>query len=111
MTFKNNPHIANIDAISGTLFALRFQYEYAQTECDEGARDVIDIWYMGITNDPFSVIPCLCITLSSIMPNKFTPLYLVYFKPLLFAFRTRFIIKWGASSRGTFGPNPARGSI
>ena len=48
--FENyNPHIPNIDAISGALFTLRIQYEYTQTRCDEGARDGIDIWYMGIT--------------------------------------------------------------
>ena len=38
----------NIDAISGALFTLTIQYEYTQTQCDEGARDGIDIWYMGI---------------------------------------------------------------
>ena len=42
-----NPHIPNIDAISGTVFTLRIQYEYTQTQCDEGTRDGIDIWYMG----------------------------------------------------------------
>ena len=41
-------HIPNIDAISGDLFTLRIQYEYTQTQCDEGARDGINIWYMGI---------------------------------------------------------------
>ena len=45
---STNPQIPNIDAISGALFILRIQYEYAQTQCDEGARDDIDIWYMGI---------------------------------------------------------------
>ena len=35
-----NPHITNIDAISGALFTLRIQYEYTPTQCDEGARDV-----------------------------------------------------------------------
>ena len=44
-----NPHIQNIKAISGALFTMRIQYEYAQTQCDEGARDGVDIWYMGIT--------------------------------------------------------------
>ena len=45
-----NPHISNIDAISGALFTLRIQYEYTQTQCDEGTRDGIDIWIynMGI---------------------------------------------------------------
>ena len=37
-----------IAAISGALFPLRIQYEFTQTQCDEGARDGIDIWYMGI---------------------------------------------------------------
>ena len=42
-------HRPNIDVISGALFTLRIQYEYyTQTQCDEGARDGIDIWYMGI---------------------------------------------------------------
>ena len=48
--FSYNPHIPNIDAISGALFTLRIQYEYTQTQCEEGARHDIDIWYMGITN-------------------------------------------------------------
>ena len=43
-----NPHIPNIDAISGALFTLRIQYEFTQTQCDDGARDGIDIGYMGI---------------------------------------------------------------
>ena len=43
-----NPHIPNIDVISSALFTLRIQYEYTQTQFDEGARDCIDIWYMGI---------------------------------------------------------------
>ena len=42
-----NPHIPNIDAISGALFTLTTQYEYSQTQCDEGARDGIDIWHMA----------------------------------------------------------------
>ena len=33
-----------------SFFILRTQYEYTQAQCDEGARDGIDIWYMGITN-------------------------------------------------------------
>ena len=40
-------HIPNIDGISGDLFTLRIQYEYTQTQCDEGAKDGIDIWYMA----------------------------------------------------------------
>ena len=42
-------HTSNIDAISGALFTLRIQHEYTQTQCDEGARDGIVIWYMGIS--------------------------------------------------------------
>ena len=38
----------NIDAVSGALFTLRIQYDHTQSQCDEGARDGIDIWYMGI---------------------------------------------------------------
>ena len=41
-------HIPNIDAISGALPTLRIQFEYTQTQVDEGARDAIDNWYMGI---------------------------------------------------------------
>ena len=43
-----NPHIPNIVDISGAIFTLRIQYEYTQTQCNEGARYGIDIWYMGI---------------------------------------------------------------
>ena len=45
-----NLRIPNIDAIYGALFTLRVQYEYTQIECGDGARDGIDIWYMGIIN-------------------------------------------------------------
>ena len=38
-----NPNIPNIDAFSGALFTLRIQYEYTQVQCDEVARDGIDI--------------------------------------------------------------------
>ena len=48
LNLTNNPHIPNIDAISGSLFTLRIQYKRPQTQCDEGARDGIDVWYMGI---------------------------------------------------------------
>ena len=44
----SNPHITNIDAISGALFIMIIQYEYTQPQGDEDARDGIDIWYMGI---------------------------------------------------------------
>ena len=30
---KYNPHIPNIDAISGALFTLRIHYEHTQTQC------------------------------------------------------------------------------
>ena len=43
-----NPYKPNIDAISVALFTLRIQYEYLQTQCNEGVRDGIDSWYMGI---------------------------------------------------------------
>ena len=43
-----NPHIPNIHAISGVLFTLRIQFEYTQTQCDEGARDSIDILIWGL---------------------------------------------------------------
>ena len=43
---RYNPHV-----ISGALFTLRIQY--TQTQCDEGARDGIDIWYMGIIIDKY----------------------------------------------------------
>ena len=42
-------HIPNIDVISGALFTLGIQYKYTQTQCGEGARDGIDISFMGIT--------------------------------------------------------------
>ena len=38
-----NPHIPNIDAISGALFTVRIQYEKLNV-----MRDGIDTWYMGI---------------------------------------------------------------
>ena len=45
-TINCKPHISNIVAISGALFTLRIQYEYTQTQYDEGARDGTNIWYM-----------------------------------------------------------------
>ena len=36
--------MANIVDISGALFMLRIQYEYTQTQWEEGARDVNNIW-------------------------------------------------------------------
>ena len=44
-------HIQNIDAISGALFTLRIQYEYTQTQCNEGAKDVNNILYMKIISN------------------------------------------------------------
>ena len=43
-----NHFIPNIVDLSDVLFKLRIQFEYTQTQCDEGAIDGIDIWYMGI---------------------------------------------------------------
>ena len=37
----------NVTLLSDT-HTLKIQYEYTQTQCDEGARDAIDISYMGI---------------------------------------------------------------
>ena len=45
---NGNSHLPNIDAISGALFTLRIQYGFTLTQCDEGAKDGIDIWFMGI---------------------------------------------------------------
>ena len=39
--------VPNISDLSGALFTLRIQYEHTQTQSDDGARDGIDIWYMG----------------------------------------------------------------
>ena len=51
MTFfvmsKNNHFNQNIAVISGALFTLQIQYEY--TQCDEGARDVNNIWVTAVT--------------------------------------------------------------
>ena len=58
VNYYYNPHIPNTDAISGALFTLRIQYEYTQTRCDEGARDGIDIWYMGIISDFSFEVAC-----------------------------------------------------
>ena len=49
MTTKNlYPHITNVVDISGALFTIKIQNEYTQTQCDEGAKDVNNIWYIGI---------------------------------------------------------------
>ena len=39
----------NIVDTSGALFILKIQYECAQIQCDEGARDVNNIWFPEIT--------------------------------------------------------------
>ena len=41
-----NPHIPNIDAISGALITLSLSI--LNSQCEEGAIDGIDIWYMTI---------------------------------------------------------------
>ena len=47
-TFKNNWSTSMNIYTFGALLTLRIQYEYTQTQCDEDARDGIDIWYMWI---------------------------------------------------------------
>ena len=74
-----NPHIPNIDAISGALFILRIQYEYTQTQCDEGAKDGIDILYMGIIRCITAHWNFLVDHLSKISsPRRLTPKFLIY---------------------------------
>ena len=46
---KYNPHIPNIDVISDALITLSLSTLILNSLCMDGARDVIDIWYMGIT--------------------------------------------------------------
>ena len=43
-----NPHISNIDAISGALITLSLGILILNSQCEDGAREGIDIWYMGI---------------------------------------------------------------
>ena len=45
-----NSHIPNIDAISGALntLSLSMSILIQNSQCEGGARDGIDIWYMGI---------------------------------------------------------------
>ena len=45
---SNNPHIPNIDAIFGALITLSLRILILNSQCEEGARDGIDIWYIGI---------------------------------------------------------------
>ena len=42
------PHIPNIDVISGVLITLSLSKFILNSQCEGGARDRIDIWYMGI---------------------------------------------------------------
>ena len=43
-----NAHIPNIDAISGALITLSLSILILNFQCEEGVKDDIDIWYMGI---------------------------------------------------------------
>ena len=47
-TKSNNPHEPNLVAISGALITLSLSILILNSQCEEGARDGIDIWYMGI---------------------------------------------------------------
>ena len=44
-----NPHIPNIDAISGALITLSLSILILDSQCEEGAIDGIYIWYMEIS--------------------------------------------------------------
>ena len=48
ITVDYNPHKQNIDAISGALITLSLSVPILNSQCEEGARDGIDIWYVGI---------------------------------------------------------------
>ena len=43
-----NPHTPDIDAISDALITLSLSILILNSQCEEGARDGIDIWYIGI---------------------------------------------------------------
>ena len=45
---KYKPHIPSIDAISSALVTLSLSIQILNSQCEEGVRDGIDIWYMGI---------------------------------------------------------------
>ena len=45
---ENIPHVPNIDTISGAIITLSLSIFILNPLCEEGARDGIDIWYMGI---------------------------------------------------------------
>ena len=40
---------SNSADISGALFIFKIQYEFTQTQCEEGARDVNNIWVPVVT--------------------------------------------------------------
>ena len=42
------PIYQNIDAITGALITLSLSILILNSQCEEGDRDDIDIWYMGI---------------------------------------------------------------
>ena len=44
ITIKYNPHIPNIDAISGAPITLSLSLLILNSQCEEGAREGIDIW-------------------------------------------------------------------
>ena len=48
-----NPHIPNIDAISGALITLSLSILKLNSQCEEDARNGMDIWYMGIYRQNF----------------------------------------------------------
>ena len=48
ITVDYNPYIQNIDATSGALVTLSLSVPILISQCEEGARDGIDIWYVGI---------------------------------------------------------------
>ena len=48
LPYRYNPHIPNIDVISSALITLSFGKLILNSQCEEGARDGIDIWYMRI---------------------------------------------------------------
>ena len=45
--WKYNTHVPNIDAISGALITLSLSIMKLNSQCEEGAKDRFDIWYMG----------------------------------------------------------------
>ena len=45
----SNHNIPIIVDLSGDLYTLRIEYGYTQNQCDDGARDGINIWYIWIS--------------------------------------------------------------